>query len=320
MQVFNLVLTQMLMMFSLMAVGFLLRKFNILPEKSDIAISKLETFLFVPSLNFYTQLTNCNVQNFLENSKFMIYGLLIIIVAIALSYPLSRLFFKKLDTDALKYQRNIYKYALTFGNYGFIGNFIVLGVWGEEMFFKYSMFTFFVSLFCTVWGLYILIPKESGNSLVANLKKGLITPPTISLVLGMICGLLNLKQYFPEFVLSALVEAKSCMGPAAMVLAGIVIGGFKFKDMLLNRKVYIATFLRLIVIPSVFVLVLKLLGANSDLLTFTLVAFATPLGMNTIVYPAAYGGDTKTGASMTMISSVLAIITMPLLFMIFINI
>ncbi len=318
MEVFFLVLNQMLMMFMLMSVGFLLKKLNVFPEKTDIAISRLETFLFVPALNFYTQLTNCTVENFLENSKLMLYGLAIVLVAIAIAYPGSRLFVRnKAKSDIEEYQRNIYKYALTFGNFGFMGNFIVLGIWGDEMFFKYSMFCFFISIICSAWGLYILIPKDSGKSFLHNLKKGFITPPTISLVLGMICGLLNVKQYLPEFFVSALSEAKNCMGPAAMVLAGIVIGGYNFKSLLVNKKVYVATFLRLIVIPAVFVSVLKLIGTNSEIVVLALIAFATPLGMNTIVYPASYGGDTKTGASMTMISHVLSVITIPIMFLVF---
>ena len=47
-------------------------------------------------------------------------------------------------------------------------------------------------------------------------------------------------------------------------------------------------------------------------------AIATPLGLNTIVYPEAYGGDPETGASMAMISHTLSVITIPLMYLIFI--
>ena len=46
--------------------------------------------------------------------------------------------------------------------------------------------------------------------------------------------------------------------------------------------------------------------------------FAMPIGMNTIIYPATYGGDTKTGASMTMVSSVFSVITIPLMYLLLI--
>ncbi len=53
-------------------------------------------------------------------------------------------------------------------------------------------------------------------------------------------------------------------------------------------------------------------------MTLALIAFATSLGLNTIVSLAAYGGDTKIGASMTTISHTLSVITIPLMCLIFI--
>ena len=319
MQVFYLTLKQMLMMFTLILVGFLLRKRGICHNNSDTIMAKLETYVFLPALALFTQMTQCTVENFKANAVLILYGFIIVMCAIILSYPLSRLFVK----DATKssenlYQRNIFKYGLTFGNYGFMGNFIILGVWGNDYFYKYSLFVFLVGILCNSWGLYIMIPKEKNASLLQNLKKGLLNPPIISLVIGMLFGLLNLTQYVPDFIISAFDNAGNCQGPIAMILVGFVIGGYNFKELILNKKVYVVTFLRLIVIPAVIMLILKLFGTNDDIMTMALIAFATPIGMNTIVYPAAYGGDTKTGASMTMISHILSVITLPLMYLIFI--
>ena len=65
-------------------------------------------------------------------------------------------------------------------------------------------------------------------------------------------------------------------------------------------------------------ILLKLLGTNDEIMTLALIAFATPLGLNTIVFPAAYGGDTKTGAAMAVISHTLSVITIPFMYLIFI--
>lgn len=67
------------------------------------------------------------------------------------------------------------------------------------------------------------------------------------------------------------------------------------------------------------VLGLKALGTNKEIMTLALIAFATPLGLNTIVYPAAYGGDTKTGASMAMISHTMSVITFSLMYLLLIG-
>ncbi len=316
MEIFNLTLSQMLMMFTLIAVGFFLRKKCILPDNAGTVLSKAETWIFVPALSLFNMINKCTVESFAQNWTLMLYGAVTVLAAIAVAYPLSALFFKKEERDS--YQRNVYKYALTFGNYGFMGNFIVLGIWGNDMFYKYALFTFVVGIFCNGWGMYVLIPKDKSAGLAANLKKGLLTPPIIALVAGIILGLLNVKQVMPSFLLSAFENASKCQGPVAMVLAGFVIGGYNFKELITNKKVYVATGLRLIVIPAVMMLVMKLLGVSDEIMTLALICFATPLGLNTIVYPAAYGGETKTGASMAMISHTLSVITIPLMYLIFI--
>ncbi len=319
MEVFSLTLDQMLMLFSLILIGFFLRKKRIVPDDTFKVLSKLETFVFVPALSLHNQMTNCTVKTFAENSVLILYGFGCALAAVLLSYPLSRLFVKNCkDSTENAYARNIYKYAMTFGNYGYVGNFIVLGIWGDEAFFKYTMFTLVVGIFCSSWGLYILIPKDQNRGVIRNIIKGFSTPPMLALVLGILIGLLNLKQYVPEFVLNTLSNASNCMGPVAMLLAGVVIGGYSFKSLLTNKKVYIATLLRLIVIPGAMVLVLKLLGVSQEIQTFALIAFASPLGLNTIIYPAAYGAETKTGASMAMISHILSVITIPLMYLVFI--
>lgn len=128
----------------------------------------------------------------------------------------------------------------------------------------------------------------------------------------------DLAKFVPDFIFDALNSAGQCQGPVAMVLAGFIIGGYNIKELLLNKKVYIAAFLRLIAIPAAIMIVLRLLGTEKEIMTLALVAFATPLGLNTIIYPAAYGGDTKTGAAMTMLSHTLSVITIPLMYLLFI--
>lgn len=315
MEVFNLTLEQMLMLFLLILMGFFLRKKKIVPDDTFTVLSKLETFVFLPALNLVNMMTNCNTKTFVENSSLILYGFICVMVVIFLSYPASRLFVRKADTADKAYLRNIYKYALVFGNYGYVGNFIVLGIWGEEMFFKYSMFTFLVSIACSSWGVFILIPKDKSAGVIRNIIKGFSTPPLLSLVVGVILGLTSVSRFVPSFVYTTLENAKACMGPVAMLLAGVVIGGYEFKSLLTNKKVYVATFLRLIVIPTLFVFVLRLFGASEEIQIFAFICFASPLGLNTIVYPAAYGGETRTGASMAMISHVLSVITIPLMYL-----
>lgn len=318
MDIFLLTLKQMLLMFTLILVGFILRKKKLLPENSGTVMAKMETYIFCPAIYLYSQITSCELRTLTANYSLILYGLIITLVSIIIAYPLARLFIRnKSCSETDMYKRCVYRYAMAFSNFGFMGNFIILGVWGSEMFYKYTLFTFFVSIFCGGWGLYTLIPKDRGESRWRNVKKGVLTPITISMVLGVALGLLNAKVYIPDFVLGALESAGNCQGPVAMVLAGFVIGGYNFKSLIANKKVYVATLLRLIVIPAGLMAILMLIGTSREIMLLALIAFATPLGLNTIVYPAAYGGETETGASMAMISHMLSVVTIPLMYYFF---
>ena len=126
--------------------------------------------------------------------------------------------------------------------------------------------------------------------------------------------MLNLKEYIPTFITGALKSLAGCMGPISMVLTGYVIGMFDIKKALTNVKIYIVSALRLLVFPALYCGLLILLGANDRVLTIALIAYAMPLGLNTVVFPAAYGADTSVGASMALISNALCIITFPLMY------
>lgn len=319
MEIFSLLIDVMLMMFSLILVGFIARKIKILPDNADTSIARLETYILLPALNFYNWSTNCTVITLKENMTLILYGFVIIVIAIALSYPLSKLFVKNASESAeLRYERNIYKYSLAFSNYIVLGNFVVLNIFGNEGLFQYSMFTFSLTFLVNSWGIYILVP--SGDKMTsADVLKKILSPPIIAMLAGGMIGLLDLTKYIPDFAVRALTNASNCMGPLAMILAGLVIGGYEMKELWNKKKVYAVTLVRLILIPVAVLSILRFGFMVDDFtLTLALMAFGLPLGLNTIVFPAAYGGDARTGASMAMVSHTLSLISIPLLYYVFI--
>lgn len=319
MEIFLLTLKQMLTMFSFIIAGFILKKKNILADNAHTVLSRVLLYIVTPALSLYTQMNRCTVETFKENYILILYGLGVALVAVLIAYPISGLFVRNYKKSSdLSYQKNIFKYGLAFGNISYFGNFLIVGVWGEEMLFKYLLFSMFPVIACQTWGLYVLIPKENGITILESLKKGLINPPVIALFTGIVFGLTGLAKFVPGFLMTAFNNAGTCQGPIAMILAGFVIGGYSLKELLTNKKVYVTSLFRLLLIPSAMIFMLKVFGTSEEILVFTLVAFAAPLGLNTIVYPSAYGGDTKTGASMATISNILAIATLPVMYLIFV--
>lgn len=298
-------LSPMLMMFTCMVIGFVLNKKKLCPDNTASVLSKLETNVFAPALIINTFSKYCTVASLSAQYLQILSCLLVLAIAIGIAFALAPLFTGK------GYQRKIYHYALTFGNFGFMGNAIVPAILGEAALYDYMLFTLPLNVAVYTWGIASLIPKGEGKQ---NPFKSLLNPSMFAVVIGMALGLTGVNDYLPSFVGSTLSGLGSCMGLIAMVLTGFLIGQYPIKKLLSDKKIYVASILRLFVLPALFIVILKLFGADSTILTMCLFAFATPLGLNTVVFPAAYGGDPSTGVSMATISHTACVITIPVMY------
>ncbi len=306
-------LTPMLTLFFLIVVGFFLQRGKLLPETAGKTIAKLETFVCVPALCFSTMGTYCTIETLGTHLLNLTFSIVEVALAIGISIPLSLLFAKR-GTEA----RGVYLYALTFANSGYMGDPIVEALFGTEGLAYYKIACLPISIAIYVWGIGCMVKTKGKNPLLR-----LVNPPTVALFLGIAVGLLGIYGAFPLFIRQALDALRATMGPLAMLLAGITIAGYRMRDMLLDKKLYIASLLRLLLLPAVLILalfafkaILTALGLTTsyDILFLVFFAVATPLGLNTVVFPEAYGGDSRRGAGMTMISHTLAVVTIPLLY------
>lgn len=309
-------LTPMLTLFFCIATGFVLSKTKILPSSAGNTMAKMETWIFCPALSFMTMLRHCTAESLSTHGINMIMAGISVAISMAIAIPLSGLFVKEKNAE-----RGVYSYALTFANCSYIGDPIVLALFGEEILAYYKLFCLPLLMVIYTWGIGVLIPQNKENG---SFMRRLFNINTISMLMGIAMGLSGLGAYLPKFLTSALDSLKACMGPVAMLLAGVTIAKFDFIGMLKNKKVYIATILRLVFIPAV--LIAFLFGvktlANSvldisignDVLFLCFFATAAPLGLNTVIFPEAYGGNAETGASMALISHTLCVISIPLLY------
>lgn len=298
-------LSPMLVMFLCMIIGFVLNKTNITPKNTGAVLSRLETHVLLPALILNTFMTYCTPASILDQYPGILYCIVGIILTLIVAFPLARCFCKE------GYEKKLYLYALLSANFGFLGNAIVPQILGEQALYPYMLFTLPLNAMVYGWWVNILIPK--GNSKKSALK-GLLNPTFLSMAVAVVLGLLGVQNYLPDFINTTIRNLSACMGPLAMILTGFIIGDYNLRELVKNRKVILASLLRLIVLPLAIIGVLYLLKADKDILIMALFGFGTPLGLNTVVIPASYGGDTRTGASMTMISHAACVITIPLLY------
>ena len=322
-------LKPMLTLFLCIVIGFILKKTNILPENAGKAMSKLIAVVFYPALCFSSTARYFNVSTLKLHATNIIVSAVGLCFSIAIAILLSRLFVKEKC-----YARGIYQYALAFANSGYMGDPLVEAIFGTEVLSYYKLACLPISIAIYTWGVSILVPSGQDHK---SIFKKLLNGPLISMVLGMIVGLITgaiagevpvgttpYDMLLPDFLVSTVDSLKACMGPTAMLVAGITIAKYDLGNMFKKKKVYIATALRLIVLPTVILgtlfglkelfNVITGMGIDNTPIILLFFALAAPLGLNTIIFPEAYNGDPEEGASMAMISHTLCVITIPLMF------
>lgn len=305
MDVFTPMLNQMAVLFLFMLTGFVLCKRKLAPDNTGVVLSKLETYIFIPALNINNFMTHFTIENISSRWQSILCSIVLLLLAIGLGFLLSRRF----GQDA--YSRRIYLYSFVIANFGFMGNAVIQGVFGDDMLFDYLIFTLPMVIFVYTIGLSWITPGASGKLSL----KTICSPMFLSLFIGAALGLSGLQM--PSFVSTTLSSAAACMSPAAMLLTGFIIGTFDFSSLFKGKRIYFAIFLRLIAIPFLFTGILKLLGVSGSILICALCAYCMPMGLNTVVIPSSYGGDTKLGAGIALISHGLSLITIPVIFAIF---
>ena len=295
-----------LLLFTFLLIGYVLRKKELLPRAADTVLSRLENMIFVPAVVISTFMARFTADNIGRRGSYILVSCIVALVTLPLALAVGRLLGKD------EAEERIFRYSAMIPNFSFFGIPLVSGTLGEEALFDYLIFCIPMYVICYSIGVVWLIPSENGAKVSL---KSFANPICVSLLIGMVLGLIGVR--LPGFLDTALSQASGCMGPVAMILTGFVVAGYGIRNLLGDRRIYIMAALRLLIIPFVVTMAFRLVLKDSPVLLYVLFFLAMPLGLNTIVIPAAYGGDTRIGASCALISSVLAVVTIPVLFLVF---
>lgn len=82
-------------------------------------------------------------------------------------------------------------------------------------------------------------------------------------------------------------------------------------------SIYVVSGIRLLVIPLISLVVIRLLSLPYTMAVCILAYVSMPIGLNTVVIPSAYGKDTAQGAAMVLFSHLASALTIPLAFAIY---
>ena len=306
-ETFLMTLGKMAQLLLLVVLGYAFNRSKLIPRAAEQVLSRFVTFLFLPALNLYTGIMECRLDSLASYGVLVLVGGVFCLLSVGLSYPMSRLFSKE------PYEQGVYRYALAVPNTGAVGTPLMLAFFGTAGMFQYSLFQFTASVLTYSWGIGQLQPDHGKTSLWQNIKK-CINPTFLALVIGMILGVLGAKNWMPAPALNVISDLKSCYVTVSLLLTGFSLADYSFTKVFGDLKVYLYTAWRLLAMPCIYLAVLLIFKAPLMLATMMAMTYSSPCGMNVVIFPAAYGEECPSGASMVLISTLVSIVSVPLIY------
>lgn len=294
------VLWQIVIMFVYMAIGGLLFQKGLITKEGSKSLANLLLYAVLPCVvvkSFCVARTPERVSGLLVS---FLAALGILLLAMAVSH----LLFKKNPID---------DFGAAFSNAGFMGFPLVAAVQGSEAIFYAAGFVALLNALQWTYGQSLISGDPSYRSPKAILKNPLV----LSLLLGMLIFCFELPV--PAIASDLLAALAALNAPLAMVILGVYLAQTDARSLFNDPHLYVVAAARLVLIPLLTILVLKLLPAEYAAIATTLVIVAAaPIGSNVAVYAQKLGKDYAYAVRGVCLSTLLSAITMPLL-MLFAN-
>jgi len=307
MELYGKIIGTVIPVFMVMGLGSFFRRRDWLQQSADPSLMKLIINLFYPALVLQFVLGNPALK---EPSNLLappLAGFITVAVGFALAWIAAPLI-------GLRIGRGRRTFAFTTGlyNYGYITIPLCLVLFDQETIGVLLIYNLGVET--AFWGLGILIVTGQWNR---SFWKKLLNPPVISLLIAL---LLNFSG-FPEHGGGIYTVFKTgvdmvgvCAIPMGLLATGAVLYDLAREGGLTSQPAVPVTacFLRLLVLPLLFLLSAGLTSLPTELKQVITVQAAMPAAMLPIVISRFYGGDTRVAVQVVISTTIISIFTIPL--------
>lgn len=294
---------QVLIIFILISVGFVLTKTKII---NDTGVKQLTDILLItvtPCVIIQAYQKEFDVKYLEGLFMALLASLIIHIIAVILS----NIFFKKEYT--LKYR--VSRFASVCSNCGFMAIPLLSAALGSDGVFYGSAYLVVFTLFYWTYGVFICTEDIKK---CFSLKAVLLNPGVIGVVIGVILFFAQIK--LPYVISTSVSFMASLNTPLAMIILGSFLVKVDITKAIKNVNLYFVCLLRLLVIPLAAIFVVWFLKIDADIAKTVLICAACPVATVTSLFAAKYDLDTVYSSETVAISTILSIITIPLIIII----
>lgn len=287
---------QILIMFILMAIGFVFFKKKWITTKGSGEIGSLLLHLVIPLVI----INSFWMDKSAEKTALIIDSCMISLIAMAISVVVSTVIFGKRD--------GIGCFSSAFSNAGFIGIPLIQAVLGAEAISYISIMIVLINLLQWTYGVFTI----TGDKSVMNPRKIVTNPIVISVVIGLLIYFLEIPKV--EIAETLITNITNINTPLAMMVSGVQLAQSDLLAMLKKKNTWLVCVIRLILIPFIVLLVFKVLPMGSeDMKLAIMIASACPVGANVAIFAQQYNKNYTEAVEQVCLSTLLCLVTLPII-------
>lgn len=289
-------------LFLVMIMGFVLVKTNLMKAEESKTLSIVALYLVTP----------CVIINAfqIKYTESILRGLILAFAAAVLIHIVLLILVKVLEKifhlDAVE------KTSIMYSNSGNLIIPIVTSVLGKQWVIYSSAFLSVQLILLWTHCRMVLCEEQK-----IDLKKILLNINMISIFFGILLFITRIQ--LPDIITKTMESVGAMIGPLCMVVTGMLIGNMSLKQIFEYKRIYLITFLKMIVCPAAILLMLKFGGMASLLpnarmiLLISLLAVIAPSASTVTQMAQVYGKNGEYASVINVVTTIVCIATMPII-------
>lgn len=293
------VLEQVLILFVLIALGFICGKTNLINEGGSKVMADVVLYFVTPCVIINAFQREFDVTMLIK----LIVSALCSAIILFTSVVIAQVLFKKQDI----HKACIYKFSTVFSNCGYMSLPLQQALLGDEGVFYGASFVAIFNIF--VWSYGIVTMKGKGEK--GSGIKILVNPGIIGTLVGVVLFLCSVR--LPSIIAQPIGYMAALNSPVPMLIIGYYLSKADLKKAFTDLWAYISMALRLVVLPLASLFALLLCGIKGTLLVSLVISVSAPVAAITTMMSAKYSHDTELSVSLVASTTLLSMGTMPLI-------
>ncbi len=297
----------MMSLFALVVVGYIAGRLGYMGGEFDKKLSSLVINFTCPALILSSAMTGELPDRRLILPLLGISTLTYVILSVV-AFLLPRYLTRKKEDEG------IVGFALMFGNVGFMGYPVVASIFGHQAVFYAAVLNVVNTFAVFTIGTILIVGDLSDGKRFQ--KKVLYSTPMLSAYLAILIVALGIDN-IPDIISQPLTMLGNITVPAALLIIGSSMSQLSARSMLGDLTVYTTTVFRLLLIPIGFYFLCSALGFDPYVVNINTVVIAMPVATYGTILCLKYNRDTTLITEVTLITTLLSMLTIPLLTILF---